>query len=551
MLTVNCLSKSFDANTLFENVSFSLNPGERFGLVGPNGCGKTTLLRILAGLEAPTSGHLIHPAALRVGYLPQFFTLDPCLTINDVIGNAVGSIRTLESDLTSAAVELSLHPDCPEANTRYENLLRRVMFSESGRAAEVLKRLRLDTANADLPCGLLSGGQKTRLALAMVLLEDPQILLLDEPTNHMDIAMLEWLENWLKNCPAGVLIVSHDRVFLDHTVMGILELDPSRRALRFYEGNYSEYVRLKTAEKERQWVAWNDQQAEIQRMKDDIQSIKAQAARTERETHSARIGGHEMKAKGMKSHLQSKAKKVAKKAASREKKLKRYIEDEERVERPRERVDVQVRFVPVLHMSKSVLRMEDLTIGYTPATILLRELNLEMNAGARVVICGQNGCGKTSLLRTIAGDLPPRSGRIEGGANIRIGRMDQDQVGLDLNKTARETFISCMRNETEARSHLAHFDIRGDDVSKPLRMLSHGQRARILLALLAARQCNLLLLDEPLNHLDINSRESFEEALEKFRGAVLAVAHDRYFIERFAKQVWRVEGKTIRVELKE
>jgi len=258
-----------------------------------------------------------------------------------------------------------------------------------------------------------------------------------------------------------------------------------------------------------------------------------------------------MKAKGMKSHLQSKAKKVAKKAASREKKLKRYIEDEERVERPRERVDVQVRFVPVLHMSKSVLRMEDLTIGYTPATILLRELNLEMNAGARVVICGQNGCGKTTLLRTIAGDLPPLSGRVEVGANIRIGRMDQDQVGLDLNKTARETFISCMRNETEARSHLAHFDIRGDDVSKPLRMLSHGQRARILLALLAARQCNLLLLDEPLNHLDINSRERFEEALEKFRGAVLAVAHDRYFIERFAKQVWRVEGKKIRVELKE
>jgi ATPase subunit of ABC transporter with duplicated ATPase domains len=550
MLTAHRLNKSFDLNIIFEEVSFSLNPGERTGLIGPNGCGKTTLLRILAGLEAPTSGHVARAAGLRLGYLPQGFAPDPNLTVGAVIGQAAGSAEALEQELAYAAANLTVHPGDPAAAADYDDLLRRVAFAADGPAAGIIAGLGLDAVDRDLPCGLLSGGQKTRLALGLVLLEEPHILLLDEPTNHLDTGMLAWLEDWLAACPAGALIVSHDRAFLDHTVTRILEMEPPRTTLKLYAGGYSAYQEQKRAEIERQWNAWNDQQMEIQRMKEDILRVKVQAAQTERETHSARIGGHEMKAKGMKSHLQRLAKKVAKKAVSREKKLERYQDDAERVERPREQTHIRMSFAAAPHLGQSVLRLEDLSVGYDPAAPLLHGLNLSLCAGSRTVISGPNGCGKTTLLRTISSDLPALGGRCELGASVRPGWMDQDHSGLEPARTAVETLTPWMRSETAARSALARCQIRGDEALKPLKLLSHGQRARILLALLVARQCNLLLLDEPLNHLDPLSRDRFEEALSQFEGAVLAVVHDRYFIERFASEIWRVEGNKIRTELK-
>ena len=298
MLTAHRLCKSFELQVLFENVSFSLNPAERTGLVGPNGCGKTTLMRILAGLEPPSSGHVSRDRSLRIGYLPQGFEPDPILTLEQTIQQHTWDINNLEAELASVAQALAHRASDPDLQTQYDMFLQRIQLAESGRTGHILAGLGLDGIDPQLPVGRLSGGQQTRLSLALVLLDDPQLLLLDEPTNHLDISMLEWLENWLVNSPCAVLIISHDRIFLDHTVTHILEMDPLKYQVRSYAGNYTDYINQKQAEVEQQWSAYHDQQAEIQRMRQDILRTREQAAHTEREASSIRIGGEEYKQKG-------------------------------------------------------------------------------------------------------------------------------------------------------------------------------------------------------------------------------------------------------------
>jgi ATP-binding cassette subfamily F protein 3 len=546
MLTVHHLSKSFDSQTLFEDVTFSLNPGERVGLVGPNGCGKTTLLRILAGFEPPGAGQVERPNDLRIGYLPQGFELDPQIPVGELIGSQVGSAEALYRDLETTAARLVEHPEEPALQEHYDRLVSQIASAETGRAAQVLAGLGLDTVDPNLLCGSLSGGQKTRLALALVLLSDPQLLLLDEPTNHLDIAMLEWLETWLNGTPYATLIVSHDRVFLDRTVSRILELDP-RRGFHEYPGNFSAYEAQRQTEIEKQWSAYQDQQAEIQRMKADVMRAKEQAAYTERQASSVRIGGSDMKIKGYKDHQRSIAKKVARKAKSRETKLERYIESDERVERPWENRSMRLEFRHTPHLGKHVIRLEELSVGYLPDKPLLQNLNLDIPAHRRIVLSGPNGSGKTTLLRTIVEEVPPLSGKVHLGPTAKIGFMSQDQSGLDGKLTALEIILPEFPNETQARAFLALYLLTGDETLKPVSLLSYGQRARLVLALLVARGCNLLLLDEPINHLDIPSRAQFENALSHFEGTVLAVVHDRYFIERFADEVWWVEAGGIRV----
>lgn len=544
MLTVHSLKKSYNLQNLFENVTFSLNPGERVGLVGPNGCGKTTLLRIIAGVESPSAGHVRRDADLRIGYLPQGFEPDPALTLGELIGREAGSPEALEADLSAAALALIEQPDDPVISARYDALLQKVESSQTGRAAATLAGLGLDAIDAETPVKLLSGGQKTRLSLALVLLAEPQLLLLDEPTNHLDITMLEWLEEWLSEYPGGALIVSHDRTFLDHTANRILEMDPSRsgpRTVREYAGNFSDYLEQRRVEIEKQQAAYDDQQLEIRRMKQDIARVKAQAAHTERMASSIRIGGPEYKAKGFKSYQQGIAKKVAKKASSREKKLERYVESDERVERPREAWQMKMQFGDTPHLGRMVIQMEGLCAGYLPERPLLSGLTMQVQAGERIAITGPNGCGKTTLLRTIAGQIPALGGVLRLGASVRLGYMTQDQSDLDPQLSPLETVLEHFRNQTEARRFLAAYQFRGDEALKPNAQLSYGQRARLMLALLAAQECNLLLLDEPVNHLDIPSRTQFEQALQLFEGAILAVVHDRYFIERFAETVWWVE----------
>jgi ATP-binding cassette, subfamily F, member 3 len=539
MLTAHYLTKTFDQQPLFENVSFSLNPGERTGLVGVNGCGKTTLLRILAGRDEPSSGHINRSSDLRIGYLPQGFELDPGLTFSEVIGQAAGNPAAMEEDLVRLAAELARNPDHPGLAQQYDALLRKIEMDASGQAAQILKGLGIDQINPDFPVSRLSGGQKTRLSLALVLLSDPQLLLLDEPTNHLDIVMLEWLEEWLGASPCAALVVSHDRMFLDHTVTRILEMEKGR--LKEYVGNYSAYLEQRQAEIDRHWSAYKDQQEEIKRMEADIARVKAQAAYTERQASSIRIGGPDMKIKGFKSYQQGIAKKVAKKASAREKKLDRYLEDEERVERPGRSWVMRMQFNETPHLGRSVIELDDLSIGYHPAMPLLEHIHLQLRASQRVALTGPNGSGKTTLFKTITGELAPLRGTIRLGSSVHLGYMTQDQSSLDPTKTVVETILPYFSNQTEARSFLAQYLFSGDEPLKPLALLSYGQKARLMLALLVAQGSNCLLLDEPINHLDIPSRTQFESALAQFPGAVLAVVHDRYFIERFADEVWWVE----------
>jgi ATP-binding cassette, subfamily F, member 3 len=546
MLTVHHLAKAFDLDPLFENVTFSINSGDRVGLIGPNGCGKTTLLRLMTGAETADAGHVACDPGVRVGYLAQGFELDPHTTLGDLTGRAAGSIASLEEELAGLAQALVRQPDNASLQLRYDTLLQRISRADVGRAAAILDGLGLAALAPDIPVVRLSGGQKTRLLLALVLLDEPDLLLLDEPTNHLDIEMLEWLEAWLAQFEGGALIVSHDRTFLDRTVTRILDMDPRRRAVREYAGSYTDYLAQKTAEREKQWAAYKDQQQEIRRVKEDIARVRAQAAYTERQASSVRIGGGMMALKGYKDYQRTIAKKVAKKAKARAKKLERYLDDAERVEKPERTWQLKLDFDDADHLGKWVLEANGLNVGYGGYAPLLRDLRLEVQAGERIVLTGPNGAGKTTLLRTIAGTLPPLAGELRLGGSVRLGYMTQEQTSLDPARTPLTTIQPAFSSETDARTFLSYFLFVDDEPLKPNALLSYGQRARLMLALLIAEGCNFLLLDEPINHLDIPSRTQFEQALAHFKGTVLAVVHDRYFIDRFATEVWWVEGRGIR-----
>jgi ATP-binding cassette subfamily F protein 3 len=376
-------------------------------------------------------------------------------------------------------------------------------------------------------------------------------LLLDEPTNHLDIEMLEWLENWISQFSGAALIVSHDRAFLDRTVTRILDLNPRTHTVKSYAGNYTEYIKTITREYEKQLQSYNDQVAEIRRMKNDIARTRSQAERTEREASSISIGGGIMKLKGYKDYQQGIAKKVARKSKSRQKKLDRFLESDERVEKPKADWQIKLKFNTTRHLGKQVLTLEDLSVGYPGYPPLLSHVNIYAQAGRRIAFTGPNGSGKTTLLRVIAKQLPPVEGQIRLGPTVRLGYMSQEQDTLDQKLNAVETIQAIAQlNETEIRNFLHYFLLSGDDPLRPIVQLSYGERSRLMLARLVAQGCNFLLLDEPINHLDIPSREQFEQALTSFDGTILAVVHDRYFISQFAEEVWIIDDRNIKREIR-
>jgi ATP-binding cassette subfamily F protein 3 len=533
MLSAHSITKAYGLHSVLHDITFSISACDRLGLIGPNGCGKTTLLRILTSQEMPDSGTVAHMRPnLRIGYLPQGFDLDPSLTLAEACSAALR--RDPESALVELAAALAENPTDKNLQTQYDEVLDQLSTFDF-QPADILTPLGLADIAPDHLVGELSGGQKTRLLLARLLLQSPHLLLLDEPTNHLDITMLEWLEDWLQRFHGAALIVSHDRAFLDNTVSSILELDPSTHGLRLYPGNYSDYIEQKLSEQEHQLQTYNDQQAKIRRMQQDIVRTKQQSLNVELTTTSREPG------------VRRYAKKVAKKALSREKKLERLLESDDLVERPRHSWQIKLDFVAPKHISRDVLVTENLSIGYPDHEPLLTGIRLQIRGGERVALTGPNGCGKTTLLRTIAGKLEPAAGSVRLGASIKPGYMTQEQEHLDLSKSPLEIIQSAgIFNQTEARHFLHFFLFSGDDPLRPVESLSYGERSRLELALLVAQGCTFLLLDEPINHLDIPSRVRFEQALSKYSGTVLAVVHDRYFIERFATAMWVVEDGRIR-----
>jgi ATP-binding cassette, subfamily F, member 3 len=467
MLAVSNLAKRFPGADapLFQHVSFTVNPGERVGLIGPNGCGKTTLLRVILGQTPADSGSVLFtPPDLRVGYLPQGLDVPDDTPIHDVLFARAAELRALEvevEELAGAMATANGNLDAvlaayDVALQRLEHLSRRI---DSGGHERVLAGLSLDDITLDRPVGTLSGGQKTRLGLAALLLDDPQLLVLDEPTNHLDVTALEWLEGWLRGFNGGVLIVSHDRTFLDETVTRIVALDDQTRTARVFEGTYSDYAATVRSELDKQWAQWRDQQVEVARLQTDMRQTMARAVRKENATQNDQQRRY--------------AKKVAKRAKAKESRLRRYLEDAERVEKPGQRWNLKLDFGDLPTTGQDVVFLDDLAIGYDPAAPLLTGLTLRLRAGERIAVLGPNGHGKSTLLKTIVREILPLAGRVRVGASVQIGYLAQEQEVLDPRSTALETIqAESPLNHTDARSFLHYFLFAGDDVFTPVGTLS-------------------------------------------------------------------------------
>ena len=538
MLQAVNVSKNYGSDVVLEDVSFVVNSGERACLIGPNGCGKSTLLRIIAGEERADGGRVVLSSGVSVAWLPQGFETRAARTLGEVVrqglaehGKAYQTLLRIEKGMASAAgTELdAMIEEYGRVSDEFEAL---GGYEVEHRIAVALQGLGLGDVPLDAPLSALSGGQRARAGLASAIARDPDVLLLDEPTNHLDIEALEWLEGYLLEYAGAALIVSHDRTFLDGVATKILELNDPGPGLIAYPGAYWEYRLTKERELEKQTAAWKDQEAERKRIERDIARTKQTALRTETSTT------HDF--------YRRRAKKVARKAKTRERRLQRMLSSEDRVERPKPSWTMKLDFGQAPRGGTRVLMLNDVGHEYD-GRWLYRGVNLVLEHGERVALLGPNGCGKSTLLKLVAGHMSPSSGSVKVGENINIGYMMQDQYALDQRMSALELVRQAADlTETEARTLLHLYLFEGDEPLQPAGNLSYGQRSRLLLAILVLRGANFLVLDEPMNHLDIPSRERFEEALNAFPGTILMAVHDRAFIDRHATAIWSVQSGTVR-----
>ncbi len=521
ILTIQDLQKSFGTELIFSGVTFQIQEKEHVALVGANGAGKSTLLKIVAGIEQPDEGSIILQAGLRTAYQAQEARFLETDTVWEAALRAFEETRRAEAELKELEHKMgeTSGDELDALFERYAELS--AHFEASGgydmehRTEQVLAGLGFEAEDYDIPVQRLSGGQKTRLALAHALLEDPDLMMLDEPTNHLDLAALEWLENFLRSWNRTFVVISHDRYFLDRVTNRTLDL--SFGTLEDYPAGYSRYLVLREERMSRRQAEYEAQQEFIQRTEEFIRRYKA--------------GQRSREARGR---------------ATRLARL-------ERIERPQEHQALRLRLGSTMRSGRMVLRTTPLEVGYQASngandgTKLFTTPDLLIERGDRVALMGPNGTGKTSLLRTITGEIKPLRGRIEFGVNVKPAYYAQGHEGLDLNETALSTILKAQAmSEEGARSLLGRFLFSGDDAYKPVTALSGGERSRLALAKLTLEQANLLILDEPTNHLDIASREALEEVLDDYEGTILFVSHDRYLVDRIANRVWFVETGELR-----
>jgi ATP-binding cassette subfamily F protein 3 len=512
ILVAERVAKSFDPNDIFWDISCTVARGDRIALVGRNGTGKTTLLRILAGLEAPTSGHVHRARGLRIGYLPQEASLDGECTLWQEMMTAFEPLRAMEARLHELEAEMGEPARAQTALEAYALLRDRFEalggYTYPDRTRHVLMGLGFRVGEQEMLLAHLSGGQKTRALLARLLLESPDLLLLDEPTNHLDLEAIEWLEEYLNTWEGTVILVAHDRYFMDHVVRKVWELAFGR--LEVYSGHYSHYVQQRAERYERRLRDFESQQEFVAKQEDYVRRYMA--------------GQRTRQAQG------------------RLKRLERFKEDEA-VERPRQEHTIKVRFQRPLRSGDKVLWSQDLAVGYPHQAPLFRSPDLDLRRGECVALLGPNGSGKTTLLRTMLGQVEPVSGHIRLGASLRIGYFAQVHAELRPEQSVLDAILEAKEMPLgEARSFLARFLFTGDDVFKPIHVLSGGERSRVALARLILQRANFLLLDEPTNHLDLASQEVLEEVLREFQGTILLVTHDRYLVDQLATQLWTIDA---------
>ena len=519
ILAVQDIQKSFGTHEVLKGVSFTLQEQERMGLVGVNGSGKSTLMKIIAGTETADSGTVSIRKGLRTGYLAQQGEFREGETVRETLESVFEPLVRMEEEMRDLERQMAGQGDDPEAlrrlGGRYDALMhefeRRNGYGWRSQVSGVLKGLDLRD-HAEMPVNRLSGGERTRLCLGRMLLSEPDLLLLDEPTNHLDLKSIAWLEEYLQGYRGAVLVISHDRYFMDHVCGRMAEL--LMGGLETYTGNYTEYLEKRTEVYEIRMKAWELQQKEIARQ----EAVIAMYRRFNREK-SIRL------------------------AESREKRLEKM----ERLERPQEEGSVHFRFEARRRTGDDVLQTERLGKGYGDR-VLFSGLDIHVKAGDRIALIGDNGTGKSTLLKCLTGEEKPDTGVIRWGAGVDIGYYDQHQAGLHENKTVLdEVWDRFPRMEQyEVRGALGMFLFTGDDVFAPVSTLSGGEKGRVALTELMLRKDNVLLLDEPTNHLDMDSREVLENALADFPGTIIAVSHDRYFINRFAEKVCVLEDGTLK-----
>ncbi|MBJ6359772.1 ribosomal protection-like ABC-F family protein [Paenibacillus sp. GCM10012307] len=525
IINVQNLKKYHAANLVLEDVTLQLQAGEKVGLIGRNGSGKSTLLRLISGIDKPDDGMLTIRKDLKIGYLPQIPAEFDQMTAYEVLAYAYRDLTRIKQEMTELEQQMSgseaaSRPELMEQLLRKYTLLQE-RFEQGGgydmdaAIDQVAGGLRIDRSYDRRIFGSLSGGEKTRILLASQLVVQPDLLLLDEPTNHLDIKGVEWLEQFIRNCGCACIIVSHDRYFLDATASRIIELEDGEAHLYFT--NYSGYAKEKEERLLQQFAQYKEQQKRRKKMMETIRQLE----------EWGRIGGNE---------------KFFKRAAS----IRRALDRMEIVKRPvLERKAADFDLSPLERSGRRVITFTGLAKHFGNR-VILQEADGSLLYGEKVVLLGDNGSGKTTLFKMLISQLEPDAGQLELGSRTQIGYLAQQESVEHGKLTVLEFFRQEARlEEGEARGILAKYLFYGADVFKPLHMISGGEWTRLRLALLVLSKPNVLFLDEPTNHLDLDSREALEEALAEFPGTILAISHDRYFINRLAHRVWELSKGNI------